>query len=309
LLKDNFDKKAIAYSLLILNLDQKNGPAANEIDNKYNVINRITTGDTVFYYYYRGRLFEVSGIKDSVIYYYQKAISLSKTSKDPVRFIGLYKYTATYYRSIGAKSEGLALIQKALAINDSVKILANYPDIYKELDSAWQAAGDFKNAYVAKVKYHFYTDSIATQNKKDELLRLDLAAEEERSAKAETDLAAAKSKRHNIQYQGIVIGCMVLLIGLLTLGFFNVPKWLIKAAGFLTFIFLFEFILMLLDKKIMAITNGEPFPKLMIKILIGCLLIPLHHYVEKKVIHFLQSRKLHRLKTVFKDAPPTVTKE
>ncbi len=309
-LNDNFDKNAIAYSLLVFYFEQKNGSSANEIENKYNIINRtLSSGDTAFYYYYRGQLFEASGIKDSVIFYYQKAISLSETSKDQVKFISLYKYIAPYYRSIGAKSEGLAMIQKALAINDSAKILSHYPDIYKELDSAWQAAGDFKNAYLAREKYHTYTDSIAQQNRKDDLLRLEIAAEEERMAKEETELAQAKSKRHNIQYQGIVIGCMVLLIGLLTLGFFSVPKWLIRAAGFLTFIFLFEFILMLLDKKIMAITNGEPVPKLMIKILIGCLLIPLHHYVEKKVIHFLQSRKLHRLKTVFKDAPPQVTEE
>jgi hypothetical protein len=91
------------------------------------------------------------------------------------------------------------------------------------------------------------------------------------------------------------------LVTLLTLGFFNPPKWLIRGLTFVSFIFIFEFIILLLDSRIHHWAHGAPLPVLGIKVLIACLLVPLHHITEKKVTHFLQSKKLHRLKTVFKD--------
>jgi len=73
--------------------------------------------------------------------------------------------------------------------------------------------------------------------------------------------------------------------------------------GFVSFIFLFEFIILLLDSKLHHWFHGAPLPILAVKVLIACALVPLHHVIEHRVIHFLQSKKLHRLKTVFKDEP------
>ena len=90
------------------------------------------------------------------------------------------------------------------------------------------------------------------------------------------------AKKHNTQYPAMIIGSIILLITLLTLGFFNTPRWVIRLLGFVSFIFIFEFINLLLDSKLHHWFHGVHLPILGIKVLIACLLVPLHHITEKK---------------------------
>jgi hypothetical protein len=59
---------------------------------------------------------------------------------------------------------------------------------------------------------------------------------------------------------------------------------------------LFEFIILIADTKIHDITHGEPWKVLAIKIGLIAILLPLHHKVEEKVIHYLTTQELLRLK-------------
>jgi hypothetical protein len=99
-------------------------------------------------------------------------------------------------------------------------------------------------------------------------------------------------RRHNIQYTAITIITISMFILLLMLGSLKVPAWTIQMLGFFSFILLFEFIIMIADHKIYEITANEPWKILAIKILLIAFLLPFHHWVEKKVIHFLISKKL-----------------
>jgi hypothetical protein len=90
---------------------------------------------------------------------------------------------------------------------------------------------------------------------------------------------------------GFTIGLVSLFIVLVMLGRLSVSLSLIRALGFLSFIFLFEFIILLADKPIQALTGDEPWKILLIKIGLGACLVPLHHWLEHKVIHHLSSRR------------------
>ena len=59
----------------------------------------------------------------------------------------------------------------------------------------------------------------------------------------------------------------------------------------LTFIFLFEFIILLLDRTIQAWTHEEPWKVLLIKIVLAAGLVPLHHWLEHRVIYCLSHRQ------------------
>jgi hypothetical protein len=48
---------------------------------------------------------------------------------------------------------------------------------------------------------------------------------------------------------------------------------------------------LLADKPIQAWTAEEPWKVLMIKIVLGAGLVPLHHWLEHKVIHYLSGRR------------------
>jgi hypothetical protein len=76
------------------------------------------------------------------------------------------------------------------------------------------------------------------------------------------------------------------------LGSFKVPKAVIRSMGFFAFIFFFEFIVLILDHKIMEITHHEPWKMLGIKIILIGFMLPFHHWLEHKVTHYLIEHKL-----------------
>jgi hypothetical protein len=168
------------------------------------------------------------------------------------------------------------------------------------MDSAYQQLGDFKNAYAARGHFLFYQDSIDALNDKTQAMKLEINAEEENQKKLEEERLKATADKHNIQYTAIAIGGLILIISLLMLSFFHTPKWVVRVLGFVSFIFLFEFLILVLDTRIHHWAHGAPLPILLIKFCIACMLVPLHHWLEHKVIHFLYERKL-QLKAVKKE--------
>jgi len=86
-----------------------------------------------------------------------------------------------------------------------------------------------------------------------------------------------------------VIGIVVLFITLVILGMFKVSAGFIRAMGFFVFLLLFEFIFLVFKKNIYSITHGEPLKDLLFMIALAALLVPLHHWLEHKVLHYLTS--------------------
>ena len=87
----------------------------------------------------------------------------------------------------------------------------------------------------------------------------------------------------------ITLGIVVLFMALVILGMFKVSAGLIKAVGFFVFLMLFEFIFLVFKKNIYSVTNGEPWKDLIFMIALAALLVPLHHWLEHKVLHYLTS--------------------
>ncbi len=279
-----------------------------EFEEKYKISDYLKSiGNMPGYYSILATNYDSKNQPDSFELYVQKAVAACDSVNNPSSKILVLISMGNFYRQHGNKEKSLNVLLQSLALNDSLKILTNYPIIYTELDSTYFALGDFNNAYKVTKKYQAYRDSLDKLSKTEDILREEIAFEEENIKRNEEKEIKATAKKHNIQYTAIIIGGIILLITLLTLGFFNTPNWVIRLLGFVSFIFLFEFIILLLDSKLHHWFHGAPLPILGIKVLIACLLVPLHHLTEKKVIRFLQSKKLHRLKTVFKDEQPAKT--
>lgn len=73
------------------------------------------------------------------------------------------------------------------------------------------------------------------------------------------------------------------------LGMFKVSATTIKLVGFFTFLMFFEFLFLILKKSVYGFTKGEPWKDLLFMILLAAVLLPLHHWMEHKVIHYLTS--------------------
>jgi predicted branched-subunit amino acid permease len=123
------------------------------------------------------------------------------------------------------------------------------------------------------------------------VLLLEIETENKRAERLAAQEAEATLKRHNWQYMGIIIAIFSLFSVLAVLGVFNVSiKW-VRAIGFISFIFLFEFIILLADTWIHHTTHGEPWKVLAIKVVLIAILMPLHHWLEHKAIHFILERR------------------
>ncbi len=162
----------------------------------------------------------------------------------------------------------------------------------EELEKAYEKSGDYKNAHYYSRIHLSLTDSMVSIAQKEDVLKLEInntAIQREESMRKEQ---LETERRHNLQYSAIVIIMGIIFLILVLLGSFKVPAWSIKMLGFISFILLFEFIILLADQKIHHATHGEPWKILAIKIILIGIMMPLHHWTEHKVIHYLIHKKV-----------------
>ena len=172
-------------------------------------------------------------------------------------------------------------------------------DVALQLDSVYQALGDYQKAYFELSQYNLFKDSIETLGKQKDLLNIEVENTNKRNELLKSQHEAQTRKRNNLEYMGITATIVTVFIILVLFGFFKISTSEISALGFFAFIFLFEFIVLLLDNQIHEWTQGELWKILGIKIIIITILLPLHHWLEEKMLHYLTSRAPDLKKKIF----------
>ncbi|PCJ83461.1 MAG: hypothetical protein COA57_11185 [Flavobacteriales bacterium] len=104
---------------------------------------------------------------------------------------------------------------------------------------------------------------------------------EQEEKERQRQLAAAVSRRDNLQYSIIGVSFLFLVLAFLLLVRVNVPVRWMEGAIFLIFLIFFEFILVLTDPYVDSSTGGAPGWKLLINAGIAGLIFPLHAFFEK----------------------------
>lgn len=126
----------------------------------------------------------------------------------------------------------------------------------------------------------------------DDLLRMELKSQARQMEYKAEKKAEEKRRKYNIQYAIIMISIAVLFIILVFASSLAVPEWLIEMLGFISILFLFEFILLILAKQIYIFTHGEPLFVFLIKVSILVFLFPLHHLVEHWTTDYMKEHKM-----------------
>lgn len=229
---------------------------------------------------------------DSAKYYFERAAPAFEKSPISVYKINFYSQYANFYKKSKNYPKAIEYYSKAKTFADQGNNLESQQDMAKELDTLYALVGNYQQSYEYSRLYHTYKDSLQKLGSEKDLLQMEVADEQERQKRLALEAEEKKRKRHSIQYMGITIGIAVVFVLLVILGVFQVSEGTIKILGFFAFIFLFEFIILLADNKIHSWTHGEPLPLLGIKILLIAMLLPLHHWLEKKVVHYLASKRL-----------------
>ena len=242
----------------------------------------------------KGIIYAEFGKPDSAIYFFKKVAPVFEQETN-IYTLAQFNYEYGYVlRKVGRPKEAIPYLEKAIQYSEQAKNLEGQSNIAAYLDSCYRETGDFKNALIYSSLHIKYKDSLEVLGKEKDLISMEIDAENKRKERLEKEEELALQKRHNIQYTAIVMAIIALFIVLGSFGFLKVPvKW-IKVMGFFSFIFFFEFIILILDQQIHHLTHGEPWKILAIKVVLIALLVPFHHMIEKKVVDTITAQRLKR---------------
>jgi len=235
---------------------------------------------------------ELENRTDSALYYFNKAELILQTHPNKVLLSNFYNRFGQFLLRNGMKDKAIEKFGKSYEKAGEASYFDYMLSASRQLESLYAGKGDYKNAYNYAVLNKVLSDSLNNLSKNDQLLIMEIDYEtRQREINAELEKQSA-DRRHYLQYSAIIISIISLFVILLMLGSLKVPEWIIRMLGFFSFIFLFEFIVLIADHNIHEITHGEPWKILLIKIFLIAILLPVHHWIEKRVVAFLLNPKL-----------------
>jgi tetratricopeptide (TPR) repeat protein len=229
------------------------------------------------------------GKYDSAKYYYNKIAPFFEHNVSGGNQLNYYFQLGTLYKKTGEYDKSLDYLLKAKAMAEGIGELETMRQVAAQLDSLHQVKGDFKQALFFASLNHKYKDSLDKLGKEKDLMQIEVADEQQRQERIDREKLESKRKRDNIQYMLIVLGIAGLFVVMVMMGMFKVSATTIKLIGFFTFLMFFEFIFLIFKKNIYGFTQGEPWKDLLFMIGLAAVLLPLHHWLEHKVIHYLTS--------------------
>lgn len=226
---------------------------------------------------------------DSAGIYLQRARPFFENYTNQANKINFLTQYSTYFLKSKQYPQAIEVLQIAKSTADEVKNLEWQKMVSGRLDSAYQLAGDYKQAlFYASMKQKL-KDSLDQLGKQEDLLQLQISDAQQREERLRAEQTEKKKQRDRYQYLAITIGIAILFVGLVMLGMFRVSANTIRIIGFFAFLMFFEFLFLLFKKNIYGLTDGEPWKDLAFMIGLAAILVPLHHWLEHKVIHYLTS--------------------
>lgn len=264
---------------------------SNEDLNQY----YLNTG-TYNYYWNLGNVYNYSNRPDSAIYYYTLAEpGLQKGFEASVQK-SMYKEMGHCYTQLKNYNNAIACYEKALAISEKQKDYANASTITGKLSGLYANTNDYKQAFVYNEKNNFYKDTVQQMNAQREVVLLEVDRETKKHEEDMAEREAAARRTRNLQYTGIAIAIASVFAFMILLGMFPVSRLTIKMLSFFAFICLFEFIVLLIDTWLHKLAHGEPMKIWLAKIVLIGVLVPVQHFLEHGVVHFLASQRLLRMR-------------
>jgi len=279
--------QSIIYNYIGANQPQKALDYFNAHPELKDFLRRVNFGNFIDQSY--GLIYLRLGKYDSAKYYYSKVGSFFEKDVNSGNKYGYYYQMGMLYLKTGDTEKSIEYFLKAKSIADDIGDLDQMSDVVEKLDSVYQRKGDFRQAYMYASLNTKYKDSLNKLGKEKELMQIEAADEQQRIEKQIKEQEEHIRHKNNIQYIEIIFGIIILFITLAILGMFKVSAGLIRAIGFFVFLMLFEFIFLVFKKNIHSITHGEPLKDLAFMIGLAALLVPLHHWLEHKVLKYLTS--------------------
>ncbi|MEO5947554.1 MAG: hypothetical protein ABIP79_12110 [Chitinophagaceae bacterium] len=245
----------------------------------------------------KAEIYFYGGQPDSAIIYFRKAENSFNEGYDLASKKGFFGEFALCLRDVKNIPEAISYNLKSMDIARTASDLNTLMANSKELKTLYQQQGQFAEALNFDNLYDSYKDSVDLLGKEKDLVILEIENETKEQQRQQELADAALQRKYNLQYMLITIVVISAFIIMIMIGMFKVSAFTIRLMGFLSLIFFFEFIILYLDQKIHDMTHGEPWKIWLIKIVIISFLLPLHHFLEHKLIRYLLSRHLIKIRS------------
>ncbi len=258
-------------------------------DRHPGLLNQLKTSDPSIYYRMLSYIQMNKVNKDSVLIYYAKAGELMDGKND--------FYKALYYYRLGELLEKLGLgSQSVPSYKKALDLLGKGHDLVLQNTLIEKIAGYFKaqrntsgliNLLEKKDTVNMKLMKI---NKEQNIRQLELSnilsVYELKHQKATEE----NNRKQNVQLQIIALAILLVFMALLVMANFKLPAWWIRSMGYLSIIILFEFIILLVDRRLHNALHNDVIKLILVKVALISVIFPLHHKAEKKIISFLLER-------------------
>jgi len=263
----------------------------------------------------KGEIYYYGGKPDSALIYFKKAESSFDKGYDFAIKKNFFGELAEAYKEVNNLMKAITYYKKIIDLSLQSSDLINVKKYSNELKNLYAQNGDYKQAFFYNSQYDQYSDSLDMQAKEKDLALLEIENENKNRLRQQEIAKEEELRSNNLQYMGITIVVAGAFVIMMLTGMFRVSKFTIRIMGFFSMIFLFEFLILFLDKWIHDITHGKPLFVWGIKIGVISFLFPIHHYVENRIIQYLLSRKLINVRNRMhprrwlrkKNSPPVYT--
>jgi hypothetical protein len=249
--------------------------------------------DPAAYYQLKAAFAEADNVPDSAGKYYELARNEILAKPRSAGAIAFYlRRFGKFLLHSGQPERAITTLDSALGYATKAEYLPYMAELSGLLDSLYALKRDSGRAYQYAQLNKEHIGRLTAANRQDEILALDLENEIRTREMLAQQEEERTRHRHNVQYMAITLLIGICFTILVMLGVFKVTRWLISAMGFISFILLFEFIILIIDHKVHELTHGEPWMVLGIKITIIAGLLPFHHWLEHKVVHYLHQHPI-----------------
>jgi hypothetical protein len=238
------------------------------------------------------------GNPDSAVYYFSKA-------EDPL------------YQSLVMSRKKNFILELAMANSrkDIPEAIRNYKNLlnlhtqtssWNEMAQAahalvklYEISGDYRMAFESNKLYDEYSMKYANQSRQNEVDVITLENSRKERIRQEEIALEARKREYNLQY--LIIGLIIagLFITMAMMGFYHVSRRAIQMVGFFSFLLFFEYVILLAKKWMTYITHGSPWLDFLLLITLAILMLPLHHWLEHRIVEYLTEKNLIKPHTSF----------
>lgn len=224
--------------------------------------------------------------------YYLEAIKEANKSTNAYRIANYYRQYGLFLYKNKMYDRSYEVLNQALDQANSVNYTPYILDMIDPLEEMARKKKDFEAAYTYQNIKQAATTSKANERIRENILIMELNNDKRQNEIYLEKKKEKEKKKYDLQYFAIAVGLIALFLLLIVLSSMRVPVWLVDMLGFFSILFIFEFVILILDHKIHHWAHGEPIKIFLVKIAILSVLFPLHHVVEHSVLAYMKKNQL-----------------